>query len=431
MKLKWIWTTAALFTLGGLGYVMAQSSQGNSGSSSAPAAPMDAMPGMPGMDSTKPALASSSAALKTSLPQLRADLTLELARPYTPDVKLPDDYRCFVLDPKLEQDTFISGYEVVPGNGKVVHHAILNVATPEQQAEISGLDGKDGQEGWSCFGGTGLRSGVQLDKGQALLTILRNGGLNKAALEELIQNTGMGGGGLGIGSWTPGSTATLFPEGTGRLVPKGSLLVIQVHYNTLAGHDPDRTKVRLQLERSAALKPLNTFVMAAPVELPCPAPSSSQVSSGTQCDRASAIQQGLDKYGSRAGKLPDYLLTFCDKKTADFSNQNPARVVSTCERTLSRDLTAEGVILHMHTRGLSASLERNPGTPQAQTLLEIPQWDFHWQGSYWYQEPIALKKGDVIRITCVWDNTQGDKPRYVTWGEGTQDEMCLGSLSVL
>jgi len=428
VKQKWIWTSAALLTLvsmSGLGYVMAQSSLSGSSAASAPA-PMDTLPGMPGMDPAKQVRATSSTPLKTTLPQLRADLTLELARPYTPNVKLADDYRCFVLDPKLERDTFISGYEVVPGNGKVVHHAILNVATPEQQAEIAGLDGKDGQEGWSCFGGTGLRSGTQLDGGKALLTILRNGGLNKAALEELIQNTGMGGGGLGIGSWTPGSTATLFPEGTGRLVPKGSTLVIQVHYNTLAGIEPDRTKVRLQLERTAALKPLNTFVMAAPVELPCPTPST-----GTQCGRSSAVQAGADKYGSRAGKLPDYLLTFCDKKISDFSGQNPARVVSTCERTLNKDLTAEGVILHMHTRGVSTSLERNPGTKQAQTLLEIPQWDFHWQGSYWYQEPIALKKGDVIRITCVWDNTQGDKPRYVTWGEGTQDEMCLGSLSVL
>ena len=174
-----------------------------------------------------------------------------------------------MLDPKLERDTFVQGYEVVPGNGKVVHHAILGVATFEQQDEITALEGKDGQEGWSCFGGTGLRSGAQLDGGKALLTILRNGGLNKAALEELIQNTGMGGGGLDIGSWTPGSTATLFPEGTGRLVPKGSTLVIQIHYNTLAGHAPDRTQVRLQLERTAALRPLSTFVMAAPVELPC------------------------------------------------------------------------------------------------------------------------------------------------------------------
>ncbi len=425
MKMRWIWT-AALLTLGGLSYVLAQSSSGSSSNSSTPAAPMDAMPGMPGMDTQTNHQALSSEALKTTLPKLRADLTLELARPYTPNVKLPDDYRCFVLDPKLERDTFISGYEVVPGNGKVVHHAILNIASPEQQAEITGLNGKDGQDGWSCFGGTGLRSGAQLDKGQALLTILRNGGLNKAALEELIQNTGMGAGGLGIGSWTPGSTATLFPAGSGRLVPKGSLLVIQVHYNTLAGHQPDRTQVKLQLERSAALKPLGTFVLAAPVELPCPTSNS-----GPECQRATTVQEGLNKYGARAGKLPDYLLTFCDKKTADFSGQNPAQVVSTCERRVNKDMTAQGVILHMHTRGVSASLELNPGTAQAQTLLEIPQWDFHWQGSYWYETPISLKKGDVIRITCVWDNTQGDKPRYVTWGEGTQDEMCLGSLSTL
>jgi hypothetical protein len=47
---------------------------------------------------------------------------------------------------------------------------------------------------------------------------------------------------------------------------------------------------------------------------------------------------------------------------------------------------------------------------------------------------VAVKPGDVYRVTCAHDaalRTQLPqlkqlKPRYVVWGEGTSDEMCLG-----
>jgi len=57
-------------------------------------------------------------------------------------------------------------------------------------------------------------------------------------------------------------------------------------------------------------------------------------------------------------------------------------------------------------------------------LLDIPRWDFHWQGSYGLVEPVVFNPGDQLRLSCTWDNaTMSD----VTWGEGTTDEMCLGS----
>jgi hypothetical protein len=70
----------------------------------------------------------------------------------------------------------------------------------------------------------------------------------------------------------------------------------------------------------------------------------------------------------------------------------------------------------------------HPEGPEVQILLDIPAWDFHWQGSYLYETPIPVRAGDAVRISCVWDNTQETPPRYILWGEGTQDEMCLGAL---
>ena len=45
-----------------------------------------------------------------------------------------------------------------------------------------------------------------------------------------------------------------------------------------------------------------------------------------------------------------------------------------------------------------------------------------------------MRPGDTLRVTCTHDaalrslipELAGEQPRYVTWGEGTSDEMCLG-----
>jgi hypothetical protein len=70
-------------------------------------------------------------------------------------------------------------------------------------------------------------------------------------------------------------------------------------------------------------------------------------------------------------------------------------------------------------------------------LLDIPHWDFHWQGAYTLARPVEAKAGDVVRVTCRHDATKRHHgegvprtPRYVLWGEGTTDEMCLGILQV-
>jgi len=93
----------------------------------------------------------------------------------------------------------------------------------------------------------------------------------------------------------------------------------------------------------------------------------------------------------------------------------------------------------MHLRGHSIAIALNPATPKARTLLHIPDWDFNWQGQYWFQEPVSLKSGDTLRITFIYANSgpipgpDGSpiQPRYMTWGEGTTDEMCLGALSFI
>jgi hypothetical protein len=92
----------------------------------------------------------------------------------------------------------------------------------------------------------------------------------------------------------------------------------------------------------------------------------------------------------------------------------------------------------MHLLGAAIRLELNPGTPRAKVLLDIPRWDFHWQNAYTLVHAVEAEPGDVVRVTCRHDvGRRGragsgvpKKARYVLWGEGTTDEMCLGILQV-
>ena len=101
-----------------------------------------------------------------------------------------------------------------------------------------------------------------------------------------------------------------------------------------------------------------------------------------------------------------------------------------CDYPMTAPLTVFGVSGHMHELGRSFRLELNPGVDEP-LLLDISRWDFYWQGYYHFVEPLQLSDGDVLRMTCTWDNSLSDDPRYVVWGEGTSDEMCFGSLLAL
>ena len=106
-------------------------------------------------------------------------------------------------------------------------------------------------------------------------------------------------------------------------------------------------------------------------------------------------------------------------------------------RNIAEPTTIRGVAGHMHLLGRSIKIEVNPGTPQAKTILDIPVWDFDNQGSRPVR-PVHLDPFDTVKVTCrhvQWLRDrlpafEGQAERYVVWGEGTTDEMCLGMLQV-
>ena len=87
---------------------------------------------------------------------------------YTPSAPYgtgTDDYRCFLLDPELDKDAWLTGTQVLPGNPDVVHHVILFQVPPRQVAAAEAKDAAEDDEGWTCFGGTGLDRFQNVDDG--------------------------------------------------------------------------------------------------------------------------------------------------------------------------------------------------------------------------------------------------------------------------
>jgi hypothetical protein len=226
----------------------------------------------------------------------------------------------------------------------------------------------------------------------------------------------------------PGKQNDAFPAGTGMPLPKDAVIVIQIHYNLIRPAKPDRTRVLLQFAPPGAqIRPLETQLFPAPVELPCPAGAT-----GTLCSRDAAIRQEAKVYGRAASYIPYGLLYLCNKELPA-----AAGATTSCDRTLDRSATIYAVGGHMHLRGVDIRVELNPDQPSRATLLHIPAWNFRWQDFYALQTPVAAPAGTVVRVTCTYDNSAAHQPvvgtrrlapRYVLWGEGTTDEMCLGVL---
>jgi hypothetical protein len=335
-----------------------------------------------------------------------ATITLRPKQAYKPRAAsgATDDYHCMLLDPKLAQDMYVTSAVVKPQRRTLVHHAILFEAAGANATEARRLDAASGGKGWTCFGGP-----------------------------ELTETRGAAGNGpsdrLGsppwISAWVPGHATNDLPAGTGVLVHKGAVIVMQIHYNLLhAGHahpaKPDRSSVSLKLVPAAgsSLTPLETFLAPAPVELGC-----AKGAAGSACARDAAFRTEIKKYGQDAALIPVGLLLLCNKKETDYPS-----ATTSCDRTFNRNVRIYGVAGHMHLRGVDIKLELDPGTPKAQTLLHIPHWDFHWQDAYYLEHPVDANTGDVVRVTCRYDTSQ--LKRYVLWGEGTTDEMCLGLLQI-
>ena len=314
-----------------------------------------------------------------------------------------DDYRCFLLDPKVTEDSIIKSVEFVPQKKNYVHHAIMFRVTQADVAEAVAAD-KNGK-GWPCFGGSGL--------GSMFSSFLTSPWLS---------------------SWAPGRGKDVSPKGYGIPFKKGEKLVLQVHYNLLAANggkiETDQSKIVIEAipAKGASVKQLQVELFPAPVELACPAGVT-----GPLCDRKNSLLDLAARTSTTSAFEAAGINVLCKN---DPFNPKPS-LISRCDKVMDKHLTVIAAAPHMHLLGRSLKLILNPGTASEKILLDRQNYDFDDQSSTVLKTPIKVAPGDTIRVECTFDPTLRQKlpalrnlePRYITWGEGSSDEMCLGVIA--
>jgi hypothetical protein len=279
---------------------------------------------------------------KPSAGLAKVDLTVDTGFDYTPDDSVQDEYRCFVVDPGLAEDRYVTGYEVVPGDPRVVHHAILfAMQSAEADAQAEAQDAADPKPGYLCYGGTGVAPS----------------------------------------QWTlgfaPGAGAQMYPAGTGLLLGAGRKAVLQIHYNLANGPHADRTTIKMTLEK--------------------------------QVDKVAKIVS----VGTKDINLPP--------------GEANATATGQLDVPAGTGGTVWAVLPHMHTHGRTLHVDYTQGGNKT-CLVDVPNWNFHWQGVAIYDKPLTANGGGTLSIECGYDTTKETMPIHN--GEGTADEMCLNFLYV-
>lgn len=184
-----------------------------------------------------------------------------------------------------------------------------------------------------------------------------------------------------LGGWVPGQRPIKLDEPFSIILPRRFDLVMQVHYFKRGKRERDRTRVGLYLvDQKSEQKPVQLLVL-----------------------------------GNRNIRIPP--------------GENNYRVRAQWKTPTDRPIYALAILAHMHliARGCNVSAR----TPDGRTipLLRINDYDFNWQQTYYYKEPIELPPGTIIEAEGWYDNSTNNPnnpsnpPGEVRYGEGTKDEM--------
>ena len=239
------------------------------------------------------------------------------------------NYRYFNVTATFATDVWLRAAAVRPGNKKVVHHCLVYFGANSQ---IQGMDG--------FFAG-----------------------------------------------YVPGYEQVLFPEGTGKFLPKGTVLRFQMHYVTIGEPASDQTELGLYTMPSPPARSLQT-------------------------------KSAYNPFFSIPAGNPDF------QATAQFGPFN-------------KPVYIYEMSPHMHLRGSRFKYEAvypAGSNPATEVLLSVPFYEFHWQTLYRLSQPKWLPAGTKILCTGAWDNspqnpdnpTNPGAPVGVGFGEQTDDEMFIG-----
>jgi peroxiredoxin len=271
----------------------------------------------------------------------KPDLVVEMPREYTvPAEGGPKGikYQIFAVPTNFAEDRWIVAAEARPGAREVVHHILVYIVDPTRK-------GKDKRR-------IGERTGMPQD------------GIGRGLLV----------------AYAPGDLPLKLKPGYAKKLPRGALLVFQMHYTPDGVERKDRSSVGLVFAKEPPKYEVRTRAVTQQVFL---------------------IPPGAKNHRVRSNS------------------------------TFNQDVELLSLFPHMHLRGKDFTYVAVAPGGKKETLLSVPRYDFGWQTSYSLKKPLRLPAGTRIDCTAHFDNS-ADNPnnpnpkKWVHWGEQTWEEMMIG-----
>jgi hypothetical protein len=257
------------------------------------------------------------------------------------------DYMHFAVPTGFKEDRWIERWEVRPGNRAAVHHIGMYLRPPGSKWLVAVQPAGPGVP-------------------------LRDRTASRTPSDEHFA------------MFLPGAGWEILPPGQARLIPAGSDLIFQVHYQTIGKNVRDRSRFGVTFSKSLPRQRIHTVAVG---------------------NASFVIPPGDPNYFVRANF------------------------------TLFHPVTILGITPHMHLRGKALECGVIPPGGEFQPLLRVPRYDRNWQMFYKLSKPVPVDRMTRLHCMAWFDNSANnpwnpDPTAEVRWGDQTRDEMMVGYFEV-
>ena len=275
------------------------------------------------------------------------DLVVRMEKPYEVPADGVVEYQWFSTPTNLTEDKWIQAMEIRPGDASVVHHVVAYAWSPEvpPRQRLIRID--------DAFVTPSSRSAPERSPGGIFMIAAS-----------------------GTGAYT-------FPNGLGRLLRKGTIVTLQMHYTTNGNAAKDQTEIGFKFAKE---------------------PPADEMRVAFFSNSALLIPPGADDHRVDA------------------------------EATFIEDVKVWSILPHTHLRGKRYEYRLVYPDGRNDLVLSVPRYDFEWQTDYHFAEPLNVPKGTKIVASAWYDNSANnrynpDPKAEVRWGDQTWEEMMFNAVS--
>jgi hypothetical protein len=189
---------------------------------------------------------------------------------------------------------------------------------------------------------------------------------------------------LAIATWIPGQKTIALPEGVAQLLPVGSRIAVRIHYRGAGEDSKDLSAIGLYFAKTPPRRQLQEIGIS-------------------NTEAIIPTGEGLQQV------------------TAAFTIKDDAEAFAIRPRA------------HPLMMSLQATLYRPDGTQEV--LIWARGYQFDWQPTYYFKQPVSLPKGTRIEVIAYFDNSDDNRnnpnnpAKTVRWPEVSSEPICALSIA--